>query len=144
MTHAETLETLAWTVDALYGAVLVGNPAPAVKALYSWMKAPPSPGDLLYEITTAHLRGLAGRIGRFERIEIKSVCVHEARDANMDRCSDCPAASDERWLERYTWIITGAEDVDDPWRHRWSNARFIRIPQNRLDAIAIRELGGDL
>lgn len=47
----ESKRTAGWIANALISSVLVGNPAPAVRARYERMSTP-RPGDLIFEAST--------------------------------------------------------------------------------------------
>ena len=90
-------EALISLSEALYSAILVGNPAQRVARMSEWVHAPPHPGDLVLEVSTGVLDGShrdPARIGAFLRTEVRAVCEHERADVSLDRCATCP--DDER------------------------------------------------
>lgn len=133
----EALHAIAACGHALWIASLAGS-APVTKCLYEWMKAPPRVGDLMLEISSFHRAGVVGHVGLLDRIEVRAVCDHEARDANHPGCDDC--GPDDRCTEQYTWLITGVRGRDPVWQHRWSNAEFVRLPHTPADNEEISRL----
>ena len=129
------VQTIAACGHALWRSSLVNTPL--THNLHAWMTAPPRAGDLMLEISTFHRGDVVGSVGLFDRIEERAVCLHEANDANRPGCSCGP---EDRYLERYTWLITGIRGKDPVWRHRWYNAELVRIPRTRDDNEEIARL----
>jgi hypothetical protein len=114
------------TAQALYSAVLVGNPAPKVAKLYARMSKP-QPGDLVMEVTGSHRRGtdsdsaikgfgilIAARREWMQTDEEWAAELAEGGLEPEDRHYD------DAWYVQYG---PAAEDVC-----RWTNAAFVAIP----------------
>lgn len=120
---------MAGTAQAIYTAVLVGNPAPRVAALYERMSEP-QPGDLVMELSSRGRR----RSGQDVDTTIKALGIliahreewastdeewaAEAAEYGHDPVAD--RATDHAWYVQYG---PAAEDVC-----RWTNCEFLAIP----------------
>lgn len=130
-------EALAAAAYQTYSATLVGNPAPYVRDLHTWLKTL-VPGALVMETSTYYTRtDHKQAIGIFEQNETRLVCKHEHADPNLEKCETCTGATDDdyRWTEHYTWLR-----CRDGSRHRWYNADFIRIPRTREESRKVRDI----
>lgn len=115
------IETLAYN---LYGATLVGNPAPFVEELGGRIRHF-VPGDLVLECSTIHMRERDGtRLGRLIRTAFEPLWTPEEWAAKgEDDPDEIPVV--QMW---YLQLADGRE-------YRWHNARFIAVP---TDIIAYR------
>ncbi|MEU3507658.1 hypothetical protein ABZ733_06980 [Streptomyces longwoodensis] len=114
------------TVRALHSAVLVGNPAPKVAAMYARM-TDPRPGDLVMEITSSGRRDIDAKIKGFgiliDHREEWMTTDEEwtamlAEDPGL--CDEAGRSHDHAWYVQYG---PAPEDVC-----RWVNCEFIAIP----------------
>lgn len=131
MTPEAVVEALFATGDALWGAVLCGQPTKYQRDLMDFMKNP-KPGDLVMEIT-AYRHPKWQRVGTLLRVEDVRACNHMRADVDLKDCTDAECLKylpqEERMLDRFYWIETIYNE------HRWHNARFIRIPRNQAELL---------
>jgi hypothetical protein len=123
VTEDEKTTALIVLADLLENTITVGNPAPRVSRIATWMRAEPEAGDLIVEMSTRFRGQDHNRIGIFERYETRLVCYHETADVNLT-CGSC--SDEERCQDRFTWIQ--CLDPGAVHRHRWHNCKFLRLP----------------
>lgn len=111
----------------LYSAVLVGNPAPKVAAMYQRISNP-KVGDLVVEMTALYGTNVERKIKGFGML-VAQRNEWDSTDAEWEAyCSENPedAASDGRWTDE-AWYVQYGPQPDDVCR--WTNCRFIVVPR---------------
>lgn len=118
--HVERLiESLIYN---LYGATLVGNPAPSVKALHDRM-VNPKVGDLVLEVSSIWQEGRTGtRLGRLVKIALEPMYTAEQWYGDME------AEPEEKIPNEHVWYLTLADGRE----YHWTNAQFVAVPTNLL------------
>jgi hypothetical protein len=156
MSTADKNAALITMARALISATNVGSPSPVVRWLGDWMRSPPKLGDLVIETSTMY-RGDIRCIGFFIKHEVRAICEHEAENATLDKCTECPdengtecpddddcSTHRHRHRDLCTWIRVlepscGKDQCDDSaciHRLRWSNASFVRLPATQQQLFA--------
>jgi hypothetical protein len=117
--ETKLIETLAYN---LYGATLVGNPAPIVKELGDRMIAY-QVGDLVLECSTIYMDDRYGaRLGKLARVAIEPMFTPERWYQEME------AGPEEKIPEEKVWYLA----LPDGREFRWTNARFIAVPTSLI------------
>lgn len=95
--------------EALHTATLVGDPAPVVRRLGDWMRAPIEVGDLVLEISAMHRGPDRSRIGEVVRItkipgdrEVE-ILMFDPPCGNVDSCDDKACIHRMVWTD--AWFI---------------------------------------
>jgi hypothetical protein len=145
------LRLIAINTYVAYSNSLVGNPAPAVRAVYE-RKRNPQPGDIVMETSTIwrwaeHADEAPSdqypAIGVLLRIESEPVCTQTALD-EMHADGDYFVRLDEKLTDVPTERVFYIKPLDGSVpEYRWTNADFIRVSDSLRDARpTVREEGG--
>lgn len=121
----EQLEELARIIcrvtDNAYGASLVGNAAAATRALYDDLNDI-RPGRMVVEITSLGMRSYLDNLGTLLRVTDEPVVFSDPNFIWDEKEEGRPHPT-----EKCTYIKTL-----DGREFRWTNARFIAVPDQRL------------